>query len=137
MDKLRLKMSKAAFGALKGLSAAGDRKTLLTLSLELPLLLRRHGLLATLACWINQTGEESAEGRLAASFLGALREVAPLGDGGVKQALQRLRVEPLHDYLLHSRLALALADAWVEIAEPMLDGDVAPAKTHEDGHAEA
>jgi hypothetical protein len=140
MDKLKLKMSKAAFGALKGVSAADDRKALLTLSLELPLLLRRHGLLATLACWINQTGEDPAEARLASSLLGALREVAPpLGDGSVEQALQRLRTEPLHDYLLHSRLALRLADAWVELAEPMLkEGDAAPAegKKAEVAHAE-
>jgi len=139
MDKLKLKMSKAAYRALKVLSTTGARKELLTLSLELPLLLRRHGLVATLACWINQSSDDPAEARLASSFLGALREVAPpLGDGSVEQALQRLRTEPLHDYLLHSRLALRLADAWVELAEPMLkeDGEPAEGKKAEVAHAE-
>lgn len=137
MDKLTLKMSRAAYRALKALSAADDRKALLTLSLELPLLLRRHGLLATLAFWSSDADHAAA--RLASSFLDALREVASIGDGGVKQALQRLREEPLHEYLLHSRLALALADAWVELAEPLLEvkGSSAPAQTTEVAHAEA
>lgn len=84
----------------------------------LPLSLRRHGLVATLGHHLN---DSDAAARAVADRFAA--ELAALGAIAGHTALERVEAlarARLPEYLLHARLAFALADAWVRVAESVL-----------------
>jgi hypothetical protein len=129
MDPLTDQLTRAAFVRLRALARNQEFQThVLNASLELPLLIRRHGLAATLTHWCNGAAAEddtkASEGvarrQVARAFFDVLNEVAPIRGNSLDERVGALSTEPLRLYLLHSRLALVLADVWVELAEPLL-----------------
>ena len=119
MKRLQATLTREAVRAIVQLRSACKPKDALTAIRGLPLLLRRHGLLATLGHFHN--GGDAAEASVAAGFVGALAQVAPFTRPDAPGRVRELAEEPLAAYLLHSRLALAMADAWVRVAEALLD----------------
>ena len=107
-----------AFQAYQKVTSEMCAAACLASSHKLPFLLRAHGLAATLGYWISESASD-AQGRpgIAKAFVGALDQVCPISgaqlDEKVKVAM--LKDEPLSLYLVHSRLALRLADAWVMV----------------------
>lgn len=98
--------------------------------LELPQLLRAHGLSAALGYWLTaqagngQDDAAAAQCRRAAadSFIRALHGLCPIGrpGQGIDMLADQLACEPHRTYLLHTRLALQLADAWAMMARTLL-----------------
>lgn len=113
-----------AIGALRQRSGVAP-KQLLNAVRVLPLHLRRHGLLATLAFGMNADKEDKTGARdVANSFARSLGSMLPAAaegaDGSALGVVNRLATAPLESYLLASRVALLTADAWVSVAESLL-----------------
>ena len=95
-------------------------------SLELAHLLRAHGLAATMGYCLSSAADQddaaSARDRatVAGAFLDLLDAVCTLPGADRAPRAASLKTEPHSTYLLHSRIALRLADAWEMAARVLL-----------------
>lgn len=121
MKWLKPSMTRRAFETVAALKRDRNnvQANLLNAVRSLPLLLRRHGLLAVTAHGL--TGNDTATKHVAEAFIAALAEEAPFRALDAEGRIRELAGEPLRAYLLHSQVAMVLADAWVRVAESVLD----------------
>jgi hypothetical protein len=119
-------LTQLAFTQLKLWAARSDsdEKAKLHAALrEFPLLVRRHGLARVVTFWLEENPADCAHAEVASAFLDAIHKMhkfAVVEDIHHQAKAKALCAEPLRSYLLHSHLALALADEWLALSEAML-----------------
>jgi len=118
---MRKNLEAIAFKAVRGLAA--DKGTAaFAASLELPHLIRAHGLSATLNYALSKSSSTCMD-VVASHFLSALHDACPIDGEDVKSRAESLVTETHRRYRIHSRLSLRIADCWAMAARAMLEPD--------------
>lgn len=121
MTSSHLQLDRLAFQSLleMGQPSSGDRLRSACLSLGHDL--RAHGLVATTHFGLNGTDAEQKQ--ITSALLQCLDRICPIGGPATHDMAQRLQAEPQATYLLHARLALALADHMAIMARALWPAD--------------
>lgn len=105
----RFSLNRIAFEAL-GQVKTSDKNAQRNAALSLAHYLRAHGLSATVG--FGLAGDTAATQSVIEAFVGALNEACAISGNNIQNKAQALQTEPDATYLLHSRLALPLADGF-------------------------
>lgn len=105
----RFSLNRIAFEAL-GQVNTGDKNAQRNAALSLAHHLRAHGLSATVG--FGLAVDTVASQSVIEAFVGALNQACAIPGNNIQDKAQALQNEPDASYLLHSRLALPLADGF-------------------------
>lgn len=116
----RFSLNRISFEALE-LVKTKDKNAQRNAALSLAHHLRAHGLSATVGYGLEDDigGTKS----VTEAFVGALDKACPLQGHNIQDKAQALQIEPTATYLLHSRLALPLADGFALAARARWPSD--------------
>ncbi|WP_127803969.1 type III-B CRISPR module-associated protein Cmr5 [Hydrogenophaga sp. NH-16] len=117
MTGSHLQLDRLAFQCLLKLGQPSSCDRLRNACLSLGHHLRAHGLVATVHFGLNGTDAEQKQ--ITSALLQCLDRICPIGDPATHDMAQRLQAEPQATYLLHARLALALADHMASMARAL------------------
>ena len=116
----RFSLNRIAFEALQQLTTS-DKDAQRNAALSLAHHLRAHGLSATVG--FGLTDDTGGTKSVTEAFVGALDNACPLQGNNIQDKAKALQSAPATTYLLHSRLALPLADGFALAARARWPAD--------------
>jgi hypothetical protein len=118
----RFSPNRIAFESLKRVKTI-DKNAQRNAALGLAHLLRAHGLSATIG--FGLANDSGGEKNVIEAFVGALDMASPIQGQNIQDKARSLQNEPAATYMLHSRLALPLADGFALTARALWPTDEA------------